>query len=439
MTISFGSRAGLLHGPGQPIRKASTSALALATILMSLAACSPAVEQPARPAAAAEALDPKAVHDAVLVLDSHADVPLPSTPKRYYATDGGSRVALDKLQAGGVDAIVLSVAVGPGPRDAAGVVAARADADAKLAKIKTLVAENPSTVGLALSAGDVERLHSEGKIAILIGFQNARSIGKDVSQIDVFYKEGARIFALNHAGHNDFSDSSRPQDGPVSEHGGLSPLGKEAVKRLNDLGALIDVSQLSSDALAQTLELTRAPVAATHSNARALIDETRNLSDAELDAIKTNGGVVQVTPFNSYLIKPDAVAIESIGVVRVKYGLAKEFKGASDGYNVLSAEKQAAFLDEILPLQPKATVSNFVDHIDYIAKRIGWQHVGIGSDFDHGAGISGFDSAADAPDVTAELIKRGYTEEQVAAIWSGNFLRVLKAAEGLASGASAQN
>jgi membrane dipeptidase len=333
----------------------------------------------------------------------------------------------------------LSVAVGPGPRDAAGVAAARADADAKLAKIKAFVAENPTTTALALKADDVERLHKEGKIAILIGFQNARSIGKDVSQLDVFYKEGARIFALNHAGHNDFSDSSRPQDGPVSEHGGLSPLGKEAVKRLNDLGALIDVSQLSSDALAQTLALTRAPVAATHSNARALIDETRNLTDAELDAIKANGGVVQLTPFNSYLIKPDAAAVEAIGTVRVKYGLAKDFKGASDGYTVLAADKQAAFLDEIQPHQPKATIATYVDHIEYVGKRIGWDHVGIGSDFDHGSGIIGFDSAADAPNVTAELVSRGYTQEQIAGIWGGNFLRVLRAAEAGAKVESAQN
>lgn len=413
--------------------------LVSAIAISALWACSPAAEPVAPPVASAEPVDAKALHDSVLVLDSHADVLLPSTPKRYYAADGGSRVSLEKLQAGGVDAIVLSVAVGPGPRDAKGVAAARAEADAKLATIKAFVADNPAATGLALKADDVERLHKEGKIAVIIGFQNARSIGKDISQLDAFYKAGARVFALNHAGHNDFSDSSRPGDGPVSEHGGLSALGKEAVTRLNDLGALIDVSQLSSDALAQTLALTRAPVAATHSNARALIDETRNLSDAELDAIKKNGGVVQLTPFNAYLIKPDAAAIEALSAVRVKYGLTKDFKGAADGYDALSADKQAAFLDELLPLQPRATLAIYVDQIDYIAKRIGWEHVGIGSDFDHGSGITGFDSATDAPNVTAELVKRGYTQEQIAAIWGGNFLRVLRAAEAGAKVESAQN
>lgn len=378
-------------------------------------------------AASAQAVDAATVHRDALLLDGHADVLLPTTPQRYYLPGGGSRVDLDHLTRGGVDAVVLSVAVGPGPRDAAGVTAARAEADAKLARIKAFAADNPQRVGIALSADDVVRLVGEGKVAVLIGFQNARSIGDDLSQIDAFYGEGVRIFAFNHAGHNSFSDSSRPVDEPRAEHNGLSPIGRQAVAKLNDLGVLIDVSQLSSEALAQTLALTRAPVAATHSNARALVDNTRNLSDAELDAIKANGGVVQLTPFNAYLIQPDA-ARERVRALRVGYGLSPEYASATDGYGGLG-ERQQAFLDALAPILPKADVSDYVDQIDYIAKRIGWEHVGIGTDFDHGAGVVGFDSAAEAPNVTGELLKRGYTPAQIDAIWSGNFLRVLRAAE----------
>lgn len=433
-----------LH-PASPItaRKASrrTMLWSAAAAAVLLAACQPQAAAPVAQTepAPAPAPDPAAIHAAVLTLDSHADILLPATPKRYYLPDGGSRTSIDKLTAGGVDAIVLSVAVGPGPRDAARVKAARAEADTKLAKIKAIAADSGGKADIALSAADVERLHGEGKIAIIIGFQNARSIGKDVSQLDVFYKEGARVFALNHAGHNDFSDSSRPQDAPPSEHGGLSPLGKQAVAKLNDLGALIDVSQLSSDALAQTLQLTRAPVAATHSNARALIDNTRNLSDAELDAIKANGGVVQVTPFNAYLSVPDTATSVKISEIRVASGLPAEFKAWNDGYGSLKGDKQQAFLDQAGALVPKADVVRYVDHIDYIAKRIGWDHVGVGTDFNHGAGITGFDSEADAANVTAELVKRGYTQEQIAGIWGGNFLRVLRAAEQSAAKTTAQN
>lgn len=376
----------------------------------------------------AQAQNAEAVHRAALVLDGHADVLLPSTPERYYLPGHGSRVDLDHLTRGGVDAVVLSVAVGPGARDAAGQRAARAEADEKLAKIKAFAAENPQRVGIALSANDVTRLVGQGKVAVIIGFQNARSIGDDLSQIDAFYREGVRVFAFNHAGHNAFSDSSRPVDQPVAEHHGLSPVGRAAVAKLNDLGVLIDVSQLSSEALAQTLALTRAPVAATHSNVRALIDSTRNLSDAELDAIKANGGIVQLTPFNSYLTQVDGRTRPAISALRVQYGLSPEFSAPNDGYGGLG-DRQQAFLDALNPLLPRATVSDYVDQLDYVAKRIGWDHVGVGTDFNHGAGIIGFDSEADAPNVTRELLRRGYTQEQINAIWSGNFLRVLRAAE----------
>lgn len=381
-------------------------------------------------AASAQTPDAAAVHRRALVLDGHADVLLPSTPARYWLPGGGSRVDLDHLTRGQVDAVVLSLSVGPGPRDAAGVAAARADVNAKLAKIRAFAADNPSRIGIALSADDIVRLAGEGKTAILIGFQNARSLGDDLGQIDALYRDGVRVFAFNHAGHNSWSDSSRPGDAPPSEHGGLSPIGRQAVARLNDLGVLIDVSQLSSDAFAQTLALTRVPIAATHSNARALVDNSRNLSDAELDAIKKNDGVVQVSPFNSYLARqPTSAERERIATVRVRHGLPAAFAAANDGYGTLAPTPQQAFLDDLAPIVPRATLSDYVDHIDYIAKRIGWRHVGVGTDFDHGAGVTGFDSEAEAPNVTAELLRRGYTEEQVDAIWSGNFLRVLRAAE----------
>ncbi len=367
------------------------------------------------------------IHRRVLVLDGHADVLLPTTAQSYYLPDGGSRVELPRLTQGGVDAIVLSLAVGPGPRDAAGIAAARADVDAKLARIRDIVAANPQRIAVATSAADIERLRGEGKVAVLIGFQNARSIGQDLAQIDHFYAEGVRVFGFNHAGHNDFSDSSRPQNAPASEHGGLSPLGQQAVGRLNDLGVLIDVSQLSSQALAQVLQLTRVPVAATHSGARGLVDSGRNLADAELDAIRANGGVVQVTPFTTYL--RSAGNAHWFGSVRERFGLSRDATSPEDGIAALSEDRRRAYLGEIAAGKDKATLEEYVDHIDYIARRIGWQHVGIGSDFDHGAGVVGFDSEAEAPNVTRELLRRGYNEEQIAGIWGGNFLRVLRDAE----------
>lgn len=372
-------------------------------------------------------------HASTLVLDSHADVLLPSTPARYALPGRKSRVDLQRLTAGGVDAVVLAVAVGPGPRDKTGVAAAWSEAQAKLAKIKDFAGSDAAHVGLALAPSEVERLHRDGRIAVIIGFQNARSIGRDVARIDSLFADGVRVFALTHQGHNEFADSSRAGAGPVSEHGGLSSLGRQAVAKLNDLGVVIDVSQLSTAALMQTVSLSRAPVAATHSNARALVDNVRNLSDAELDKIKANGGVVQLTPFSPYVHNPTEAERARVGEARVRFGLPAAFNSfATDGADDLPEAVREAAFDGLFPYQPVGTLAEYVDHIDYVAKRIGWRHVGIGTDFDHGAGVVGFLSAADAPNVTEALVARGYTSEQIAAIWGGNFLRVWKAAEAAA-------
>lgn len=375
-----------------------------------------------------EPADARSVHDAVLVLDGHADVLLPETPERYHAPGGGSRVSFDKLQAGGVDAVVLSLAVGPGPETPEGVADARRQADAKLASVRAQIEASQGKAALALSADDVERLHQEGKIAVVLGFQNARILGEDLAAFDAFHSAGVRIAGLTHAGHNAFSDSSRPTDGEVDRHKGLSQLGRDAVARFNDLGVLVDVSQLSKPALLQTLALSRAPVVASHSNARALVDNTRNLDDEELDAIKAKDGVVLAVPFTAYLREPDAAALEKIRAIRVEFGLPAQFSAQTEGTDQLDAQTRARFNDAVAATRVRATLSDYVDHIDYIAKRIGVERVGIGSDFDHGSGVDGFDSASEAPNVTAELLKRGYSEAQIKGIWGGNFLRVWRAA-----------
>lgn len=379
---------------------------------------------PADPAAA------QAIHDAVLVLDSHVDVLLPQTPQRYYAPDGGSRAGIEQLTRGGVDAVVLAIAVGPGPETPEGDAAARREADDKLAAIRAFIAANPGRVEQAYGADDVERIHRDGGIAVLLGFQNARILGTDLGAFDSYHEAGVRVAALNHAGHNAFADSSRPADpDEIERHGGLSDLGRQAVRRFNDLGVLIDVSQLSTAALLQTLDLSRAPVAATHSSVRALVDNIRNLNDEELDAIQANGGVVQLTPFGAYLRNPDEEELAGIRALRAEHGLPAEFASPAEGYADLPEGPREAFYEALVAQRRRATLSDFVDHVDYVAERIGVGHVGIGSDFDHGSGVQGFDGAHEAPNVTAELVRRGYTEEQIAGIWGGNFLRVLRAAE----------
>lgn len=381
---------------------------------------------------AAFAQDASTIHDRVLVLDSHVDILLPSTNPRYKTSDGKSFTSLDKLKTGGVDALVYAVAVSTGPRTKEGYAAAAAEADAKLAAIRALPADSKGEIQIARTAADVRRIVGAGKIAVLIGFQNAYSLGEDLTAFDRFYAGGVRVAALNHAGNNAFADSSRPKAGTGAEHGGLSPLGKAAVARFNDLGVLIDVSQLTPDGLLQTIALSRAPVVATHSDVRALVDSTRNLSDRELDAIASKGGVIQVTPFNSYLVAKPAGYEAALRALRSEYGLDPAV-GSYAGSEALPEPRRAAFLAAYDRLYPKADVAALVDHIDYIAKRVGVDHVGVGTDFNHGAGITGFADESQARNVTAELVRRGYAEADIGKIWGGNFLRALAAAESAAS------
>jgi membrane dipeptidase len=384
------------------------------------------------------ALDAKAsaIDAHILKIDTHTDVLLPGSPAVNFTPDHSSQTSLDKLRRGGIGALAIAIAVGPGPRTSQGTAAARAEADAKLAWIQGFIKENPTQVALALTPADVIKIHASGKIAVIESFQNTRSIGTDLGSIDRLYHDGVRLFGFTHAGNNDFADSSRPSGEPAVEHHGLSPLGQQAVAKLNALGVIIDVSQLTPDAVVQTISLSKAPVIASHSDVRALVDNTRNLSDAELDAIKRNGGVIHLTPFNPYL-RPLAADFDAkTALLRQKYGLPPTLKhgpaGAEEGIDALPKDRLPLFLNEFRALLPQATLSDLIDHLDYIVKRIGIDHVGIGTDFNHGAGITGFSDESEAPNVTRELVRRGYTEEQIAKIWSGNFLRVFREVEAVA-------
>ena len=370
----------------------------------------------------------RAIHAKVLVLDSHVDVLLPNTIARYAGPDGKSAAEFEKLARGGVGAITFAIAVGPGPRNEAGVAEARAEASEKIEAIQAFVREHADTVALAKSADDVLRLHQQGKIAVLQSFLNARSIGKDVGQIDQYYRAGVRLFGFTHAGNNDFADSSRPDSEPSVEHHGLSALGKQGVSKLNRLGVIIDVSQLTPEGVQQVLQLSKAPVVASHSAARALVDFPRNLSDAELDAIKQNGGVVQVTAFSAYLVPPPKDFRARVAALRRQFSLPPA-NAPDEGIETLPEARRGQFIQGLQRLSTRATVKQYVDHIDYIAKRIGVEHVGIGSDFNHGAGVIGFQDESEALNVTRELVRRGYDEGQIANIWGGNFLRVFRAVE----------
>ena len=413
--------------------------LLLSFVLAGIASCSDNEPTSVETQAGGTGSNPSAadIHESSLVLDAHADIVIPSTSRAYMSADGTSKVDPAKMRAGGVDAVVMSVAVGPGPRTMEGDAAARAEADEKIAAVHTLVEESQGQVVIATTSSEIVAAHEAGKSALILGFQNARSLQGNVSAIDEFYAEGVRIFGLNHLGHNAFSDSSRPEFSGetgafevTEEHGGLSTLGVAAIERIGALGALVDVSQLSKAATLQVLELTRTPIIASHSNAKTVSDVTRNLSDEEIDRIGENGGVIHVAAFKGYLINISAPEfIEKLVALRVAAGISIEYNYPFELYwEIDDLAERSAFTAAVSELLGPASTDNMIEHIDYIVDRIGIDHVGIGNDFNHGSGIDDYNDASEAMNLTEGLLERGYSETDINKIWSGNFLRILDAA-----------
>jgi microsomal dipeptidase-like Zn-dependent dipeptidase len=375
------------------------------------------------------------VHRAAGAFDLHVDLPADFDASPPVA--GRDRFSVAKAQEGGLSVVGLSVFAPQGADTADGRAAARAEAEARDGAIARLVAQSGGRVVFARSVADIDRLRSEGKLAVVKTVVNGGAFAATPAEIGAWADRGVRIFGLVHAGHNALADSSRPalpRGEALARWGGLSPAGRAAIAELNRRGVAVDVSQLSTDAFRQAVELSRAPVLATHSAARALVDVGRNLSDAELDLLKRNGGVVGIVAFSAYL-RPDAPETRArLAALQKEYGLT------SAGGAPLTPDAQAAYTKAFYAIrgaEPRATVEQLVDHIDYAVKRIGIEHVGIASDFNHGGGVIGWGDTAEAPAVTAELVKRGYSPADIARLWRGNALRVLAAAEAAGAAASA--
>ncbi len=380
----------------------------------------------------------KALHDRILTIDAHADIEIPGAPSSYVGPDGLSKVAPDKMRAGGLDAVVMSVAVGPKPRTAAGYAEARAIAERELGAMTDLVAVPADQIVLATTPEALRTAHEAGQRGVILGLQNALILGTEVNAIDDFYTAGVRVFALTHMGHNAFADSSRPlfdaaigRREPDAEHGGLADLGRAAIQRVNALGGIVDISQLSKQAALQAMSVSTTPVIASHSNARALTNVSRNLSDEELDSIGVTGGVVHIAPFAGYLFDSSDPELDAaIRSVRRQAGIDENYLYPFELYwEISDPAVKANFLSGVRSLLGPINLDTMLDHLDYVAKRIGVDHVGIGTDFNHGSGIDGYQDASDALNVTLGLIKRGYSDAAIEKIWGGNFMRVWQQAE----------
>lgn len=380
------------------------------------------------------------IHHRVLTLDTHKDINVtlaspdyPEEPEArrmaVLAQDptvwGTNQVDFPKMRAGALDVAFYIVYVGQGPLTEQGFADARATAETKFETIERMLERYPEHIELARTPADVERIAAAGKLVCAIGIENGYAMGEDLSAIEEFHRRGARYMSITHNRHSQLGDSNTPEE-PI--HGGLTELGRRAIEEMNRVGIMVDISHAGEETTMQTIALSKAPVMASHSGVDGVRLHGRNLSDRELFALKKNGGVLQCVAFASY-VKDDGDRIQFIRKVREELGMPLRGGGGTKEQR----EALRAAVRAFDAVRPRSNVADFVDHIDYAVERIGIEHVAISSDFDGGGGVEGWDDASETFNVTLELVRRGYTEEEIGLMWSGNTLRVWREVEAYAA------
>ncbi len=368
------------------------------------------------------------IHAAAFTVDSHTDTPLRigrdgfDFGVRNDPRESRSKIDLPRMKEGGMDGIWFAVFVGQGARTPEGNEKARQRAMAVTDVIYETLKQFPDDLEVATKADDLARIAKKGKHAIFIGMENGYPIGNDIDLLNTFYDKGIRYVTLVHTDNNDICDSSTD----TLEHNGISDFGKEVVGRMNDLGIMVDVSHASDKSFYDAIELSRAPIIASHSCARALCDNPRNLTDEMLLKLKENGGVIQLCILSGYVKEPapNPQRDSARQAVRDKHG---------NYYDLDEAGREAFIvdwyaIDKDFPRE-MATVSDAVDHIDHIVELIGIDHVGIGTDFDGGGGLEDCYDVSQMGNITLELVRRGYSASEIKKIWGGNLTRVFKEVE----------
>jgi membrane dipeptidase/D-alanyl-D-alanine dipeptidase len=393
----------------------------------------------------------KVIHENIITIDTHADININNfTEDRNYTMDLGNQVTLPKMEAGGLDVAWFIVYTGQEELTEKAFKNAYENAMSKFDAIHKLVEDfAPEQIGLATNSQEVRKLVAEGKKVAMIGVENGYSIGLNVENVEKFYNLGARYMSLSHQGHSQLSDSNTGEENDEWLHNGLSDLGKEVIAEMNRLGMIIDVSHPSKEAIKQMFELSKAPLIASHSSARELCNHSRNLDDELLMLFKKHGGVVQTVAFSAYVnTEKDKAFSEASEKVYEEKAAEMNFEILPrDAVRALSNTERNAYYADYQKVRNAASpdiellkeeiepvgVSDFVDHIDYMVDLIGIEHVGISSDFDGGGGIDGWEDASKTLNITKELVKRGYTEEEIAKLWGENLLRVMDEVDAVAA------
>jgi membrane dipeptidase len=363
----------------------------------------------------------------------------------YGVLTAGQKVDLVKMQQGGMKGVFLAVFVGQRQAfDAAAYKAAFDSAMRQFDALDTLTQKTrPEMCAFAASPDEVERVAATGKRVVMTGVENGYPVGEDLANVKAFYDRGARYISLTHSGHNQIGDSSSDRNPPRS--GGLSAFGKQVVAEMNRLGMMVDVSHSAPTTFWDVVKTSTAPIIASHSGCKAVNDVDRNLDDEQLRAVAKGGGVVQIVALGSYLKADSPERAEAVRKLREEIGMQPGGRGRMGGppapsqtpeQQAEAQKRRAAYMARMQEIDaefPPATLKDFADHLDHAVKVAGVDHVGIGTDFDGGGGILGFNDASEAPNVTEELVRRGYSEKDIAKIWGGNLLRVWREVEKVAA------
>ena len=397
-------------------------------LMLALSAC--AQPESAAPEPAPE-IDVAALHDRILTLDTHIDIPLTYMTEIDPTAETDLQVDLPKLTAGKLDSGFWIVYTPQGDLTDGAYAAAAEIAETRMTAIEALVKTHSSHFELAKTVADVRRITGQGKQAVLVGMENAFPLGlacKTTQEcedtVQKWSQRGVRYMGITHFGHNQFGDSSnlnfQRDNGP--KWNGLSPAGRDLVNQLNKTGIMVDLSHAGKETMMQAADLSRAPIIASHSGVKAVADTARNLDDEQLRKLAEVGGVAQMVALGSYVKLPTAEQQAARDKLDAEFGDRSTWDQAKRD---LYGERR----DVIKAMAPEASVSNFVDHIDHAVKIAGIDHVGIASDFDGGGGIDGWQDASETLEVTRELVARGYSESDISKIWGGNLLRVMEAVE----------
>jgi membrane dipeptidase len=372
------------------------------------------------------------IHEQVITVDTHCDTPWALLGSDFNIAEKHSvpksRVDLPRMKEGGLDAEFFAVFTGQKPRTEENYREAYNKANQMLDSIHSMVDRHSDLAELALTAGDASRIEKTGKRAIYIGMENGFPLDKDINRVQEFYNRGVRYITLCHSFHNDICDSS--SDPGTPEHNGLSEFGKKVVAEMNRLGMMIDVSHASDQSFFDAIKYSKAPVIASHSSVRPVCNHDRNMSDEMLRALAKNGGVIQICLLDAYIRKPDTTKTGYKLGQNLKKTFRTKYKTMTDTEKQKFSEQWEHVYNNYMDDLPN--VKDVVNHIDYVKKLIGVDYVGIGSDFDGGGGLAGCIDVSQFPNITYELLKRGYTEKEIKKIWGGNFLRVFSEVEKVA-------